>query len=172
MLRVVGEAGDPEVADGEPVVGVEQEVGRLDVAVHDPRRVGGVEAGRGLAQPAHRGLAVDRRVAVARRAQAVGDRPAAEVLHDDVGVVTVLAGVVDRGDVGVLGDARGRARLALEARAGAGIGGVLSAEHLDCDDAVQEEVLDLPDGRHPAAGDVAGHAVALGQLDSRGERHQ
>ena len=57
---------------------------------------------------------------VLRRAQPVGDGAAAEVLHDDVRVVGVLAGVVDRRDVRVLGDARGGARLALEAGAGAG----------------------------------------------------
>ena len=48
-LLFPGEAGDAEVADPEPVAVVEQQVGRLDVAVHDPGGVRGIECGGGLA---------------------------------------------------------------------------------------------------------------------------
>ena len=77
----------------------------------------------------------------------------------------MLADVEDRHDVRLVGDLRGRARLALEAFARAGVGGELGAEHLDRDDPSEEQVLGLPDGGHAAAGDVAGDAVALRQLD-------
>ena len=84
----------------------------------------------------------------------------------------VLADVVDRHHVGVDGEARGGARLALEAPAGALVVGEVLGEHLDRHGAVEQLVLGLPDARHPAGGDVADDAVAGGQGDrSAGPGH-
>src|SRR6185436_4397251 len=89
--RLAGDGRDPEVADREAAVVVEQEVAGLDVAVHDVVAVRAVERDRRLAQPAQR----DREREAAALAQTVGDGPAGEVLHDHEGAVVVLADVVD-----------------------------------------------------------------------------
>ena len=73
----------------------------------------------------------------------------------------VLADVVDRDDVRVVGDARGGSRLALEAARGRGVRGEARREHLDRDEAAEQLVLGSPDRRHPAVGDVADDAVAI-----------
>src|SRR3954453_20116513 len=92
-------------------------------------------------------------------AQALGERPAGEVLHDDVGAVVVLADVVDGHDVPAVAEPRGGAGLAQEALAGA-LGRVVGArEQLHRDEAAEELVLGLPHGGHPAARDVAHHAI-------------
>jgi len=49
-----GRAGDPEVGDVEVVVRVEEQVCRLDVAVHDPVPVRRVQRRRGLLEPGQR----------------------------------------------------------------------------------------------------------------------
>ena len=90
-----------------------QQVARLDVAVDDAGAVGVVEPVAGVADRAH-GLPD---VELAALAQEVGAGGPVDVLHDDVvaAAVRVLAGVEDLHDVRVL-EARGRERLAAEAR--------------------------------------------------------
>ena len=170
-LRVIRQSRDAEVADREAIVRVEQEVRGLDVAMDDPRGVGDVQPGRGLSQPAQRRRDGHPLAGVARGSQPIGHRSAAEVLHDDEGVVAVLADVVDRHDVPLVAHLRGRARLALKPGASTGVGGELRAEHLHGDEAAEQKVLGLPHRGHSAAGDMANDAVALRQGDGRGERH-
>ena len=152
-------AGDPEVGDREPVALVEQQVARLDVAMHDAGVMRGVECAGGLAQPAQRGVVGDR----APLPQPVADRAAAHQLHHHEGAAVVLADIVDRHHVRMRREARGRSRLALEAQPRAVVLGQVGGEHLDRDGAVQDLVVRLPDAGHPAVRDVADDAVALGQ---------
>ena len=85
--------------------------------------------------------------------------------------LVVLADVVDRDDVRVRGEPRGGARLALEAAARALVLAEVGGEHLDRDIAVEQLVVRLPHARHPAAGEMAHDAVAIGQGDAgRGHR--
>jgi hypothetical protein len=160
-LLLPGEAGDAEVADAQPVALVEQQVGRLDVAVDDARGVGGVEPGGRLAQPAQGALRLDLLAA----AQHVGDRAAAHELHDHEGAPVVLGDVVDRHDVRVRGEAGGGARLALEALAGTLVLAEVLGEDLDGDGAVEQLVVGFPDTGHPAVRDVANDLVSIGQRD-------
>jgi hypothetical protein len=76
----------------------EQDVGGLDVAVHEPGGVRGVE-GRGDLHHDRRGLADAERP---RAPQPRGEVLPADVAHDDVGHAVVLAGAVDRDDVRML----------------------------------------------------------------------
>src|SRR5262245_27446303 len=49
----------------------------------------------------------------------------------------------------------------------------MRGQHLDRDVAVEQLVVRLPDARHPAVGDMAHDAIAIGQRDpsSRDRRH-
>ena len=96
------------------------------------------------------------------------DAAAGQQLHHDVGLALVLPDVVDRGHVGVGGEAGGGPRLALEALARAVVLAEVRGQHLDGHGAVQDLVVGLPDARHPAVGDVPDHPVAVGQRDAGG----
>ena len=119
--------GDAEVGQQQAVVlGAQEHVLRLDVAVDDPAPVGVVERGRRLPQV----LARLRQAERALLAQAVVEGAPLDVGHHQVGGVVGLAVVVDGEDVGVVerGD---RLRLALEARQEVGVRGEVGVEHLD-----------------------------------------
>ena len=130
--------GQPEVADAQPALVVEEEVGGLDVAVDEPPPVGVVEA-PGRLQPDQQGLGRAQPPApVEHRAQAA----AAQVLADQVRALVLLAPVVDGHDVGVVEGGRGPG-LGAEAPEEGLVVGQGRVQHLD---------------RHPAAqADVVGH---------------
>ena len=153
----VGRARDAEVGDLDPVVVVEQEVARLDVAVDDPVRVRGVECGRGLAQPLERSADGLRSAAL----EPVGERAAGEVLHDDVGPPLVIADVEDGDRAGGVREPRDGERLAGEAPANRLVVRVAVGEHLDRDDPRQVGILGAIHLAHAAAGDALGVPVAL-----------
>ena len=86
------------------------------------------------------------------RSQALGERLAGEMFHDEVGRAVVAADVVERADVRVRerGDGAG---LPLEARAAVRIGAQFGGEDLDGDRAVEAGVAGLVDLAHAAGAD-------------------
>ena len=109
-------AGDPEVGDQRPALGVDQHVLRLEVAVDDPVLVG---------EPRRLEDLADQRRPPARRQPALDqllERRALDVLHRDVVGAVDLAAVEDADDVRVLepGRRRGLAAEALDELAGPG----------------------------------------------------
>ena len=124
----------------------EQDVGRLDVAVHQSDGVGGVERGGDLRDD--RGGPLGREPPLAREQPLqVG---AADVAHDEVEVAALLARRVDRDDVRVV-DRRRHARLALEALAEPGIGGPLRRDQLEGDGPAERQLGRAIDDAHAAA---------------------
>ena len=107
--RLGQRAGEPEVADAQPSLLAEQEVGGLDVAVHEAARVRVLEAAGGL-EPDHQRL---RRREPGAGVEHGAQAAAAEVLGDEVGLALVVAPVVDREHVRVV-QGRGRLRFGAE----------------------------------------------------------
>ena len=148
--------GDAEVGDLHLAVGADQDVGRLDVAVHEPGLVGEVERGGHLAGDLRRLLGGDPAVG----AQDVGERAAVDVLHGDEVGAGVLAPVVDADDVRVAEVGR-RLRLAPEALDEVGVDGELGEQHLDGDLAVEQAVAPEEHVGHAAAPDALAQLVAI-----------
>ena len=160
--------GEPEVGQVDVLVlalAADQDVGRLDVAVHEPAVVSGVECAgdRGDHTPdlIHAELAaIDDLAQVRARHEA----------HREVEHAVVLAAAVDRDDVGVL--QRGREPgLGLEAGDRVRVLGVLGRDDLQRHGAVQLRVGGLVDHAHAAAIEHALDAVA-GKLGARLESGQ
>ena len=146
-------------------VGGEEDVVRLQIAMNDVRGVGLRERARGLAN--HLGGLVGReRPATDER---LGERLALQVLHHDVGepgigdaVVVDLHGVLRV-------DARGGARLDLEATARIGALRELRSDELDGDAGAETLVVPEPDRAHAArSDDVADLVLSPDHLSTEG----
>ena len=148
--------GDAEVGELHRAVRHDEDVGRLDVAVHHPGLVRGAERQRGLAHDRADPLGLERALALHQRRQ----RLAGHELHDEVGEVVVLAVVEDRRDVRVA-EVRGVEGLAAEPPredlllVGAG------SQHLDGDRPREHGVVGLPDVAHAPGRDARGQRVAV-----------
>ena len=158
-------AGQPEVGDLHHAVVGEQDVLRLDVAVHEP---GAVRRGQRAQHRLHDrdGLGGAEPAAFA---QQVAQRAALDELHDQEDVVPVrvdLVALVVDGDGVEVGEPGGGARLAGEPVAERRVGGQRRGHDLDRDEPVEP----LVDGRvhrgHPAARDTLQDPVAA--LERRG----
>ena len=157
-----GGARDPEVRDVHVVGSVQEQVRGLHVAVDDAFRVRGVERNRGLLEPVERLTGVD-----PAAADAVLERAASEVLHDDERAAFRLADVEDRDDVRTPGEPGRCERLAGEALADTRVLRVALGEDLDGDDAAQQLVGRAVDLAHTARADLLGVAVAIGEVHGR-----
>ena len=131
---------------------VEEDVRRLQVAVHEPALVRMCEAGRHLGRDAQR-LAVGQPLSVAK---AVLERAVRQVLEHHVRPAVGLAVVVERADVRMR-ERCDRASLTLEA-------GPVGArrEHLHGDPPLELVVVREPDGAHRAAAERLEQPVAAG----------
>jgi hypothetical protein len=150
--------GDAEVGEPRIPVGVDDDVGRLDVPVHDPRVVRRLERHGDLGEDAARLLRGDGAPVGDER----GQRAALDELHDEVGGVALLAEVVDRHDVGVL-QAGAVDRLGAEAFEERLLLGRLRTEHLHGDRPLELLVDRVPDLAHAPDGDDLLEAVAPGE---------
>ncbi len=142
-------AGDAEVGDADRLVGGEEQVRGLHVAVDDPARMRDVERRPGLVEPPQRRLRLEW-----AGPETLGERPAGRVLHDDEGEpVLVLAHVVDRDDERLSGQARSRLRLSHEARVELLVLRVPLGQHLDRDRPAENLVLRAKHVAHAAVRD-------------------
>ncbi len=139
--------GQAEVGDVRLAAGIEEDVGRLEVAVQDAVPVGLMH------RPRHRGHQAGGGPAVAGQPRQVAVEAAAvDQLHGEEGVALMPTGLVDGHDVGVI-QAGQRPRLGVQKaldllrRVPAG------QDHLEGDDAVEADLAGLEDDTHPAAGD-------------------
>ena len=151
---VVGGARDAEVDEVREVVVVHQDVGRFDVAVHQPGLVGVVQRRRDLLDDRHRARRVERSgVEQGLQVDAV-DQP-----HGHVQATVDLADVVDRHDVGIVQACRG-AGLAAEPLLEIGVLGEVGEQHLQRHDAVDGGVVGAPHLAHAAAAQQLDQPVA------------
>ena len=148
-------AGDPEVRHLHAALAVDEDVVRLDVAVHDPVPVREAQRREDLARVLDRD--VDRRGAAAD--DQLLERAAVEELHRDVVGVLGLAAVVDRDDVRVV-ERGGVLRLAAEALDELVVVPVAAVEDLDRDAAAELLVFGEVDVGHPAGAELALDPVA------------
>ncbi len=145
----------------------DQDVGRLDVAVHDAARVGVAEAGADLQEDAHALGQGDRRLALDQRAQVV----ALEQLHGHVEPPVGLVHVVDADDVG-MAQLADRLDLATEALVQLFLGGELLGEHLERHRPAQGQVAGAVDHAHGAFAQLVEDLVTAEGGHGRGLRRR
>ena len=146
-VRQVGVLG--AIGDGD------QDVRRLDVAVHQALGVGGVERRGALREQIDRPARIERSRFTDDLAQVGAD----DVVHHEEHEPFLFSGVVDRDHVGVV-DRRGDPHLAPEALPERRVIGQLGRQHLQRVDALQRDVRHPVDDPHAAAADQLVDPVA------------
>ncbi len=152
--------GDGEVGDLQLLGLREQDVRWLQIPVDHPGAVG---VRQGLADIGADGGDPGRgqRSAFCEEAR---ERPAAQVLHNRVGGLVVVPGVIDRSNVGV--DERPRREaLPAELRAEHLVREEVAVEDFDGDLSFQDLVDRPPDNRHPSGANLALQSVPAGEPD-------
>ena len=157
QLGVPMGAGYPEIADLDVVILGDEQVARLDVAMHGAALV--------CSSQTVGSLRPDPRDAFRRQRSFLGHDlrqiPRRDVLHDQPVLVPVLDGVVDRDDVAVIECCR----VASLAESAGEVGLRCSrhaADFLDRDISAEDLVAAQPDRAHPALADGSLHDVAAG----------
>ena len=135
-------AGQPEVGDAQPAIGVEEEIGRLDVTMDHAPSVGVLEPGGDLDAHLDRLFGSEERPGVEHLPQTA----AGQVLEDQIGLIVLFAPVVDLEDVGVVEGCR-RPSLGPETLEEGGIAGQGRMEDLDGHPAMQGDVVGQIDVR-------------------------
>jgi hypothetical protein len=151
-------AGDAEVGDLDDALGVDDDVVRLDVAVHDAVAVRVAERGEDLPRVRDR----HRDGTEPPGPDELLQRPAFDVLHDDE-VRAVRRAAVEDGDDVRMRETGGMRRLAPEALDELLVVRVAVVQDLDGDPAPQLLVLREVDVGHAAAPELARDAVAGGE---------
>jgi hypothetical protein len=143
--NLVGDPGDAEVGDLHPAVRGDQQIARLDVAVHEAGCVRGVQGGGGLRDDVEHPVGGEHMLAF----EDGGERLTRHQLHDEERAALFFAVVEDVCDALVV-DQRGVTRLRTEPLEKARVAQVLILQDLDRDGAPDHEVGGLPDLAHPA----------------------
>ncbi|MEZ4379857.1 MAG: hypothetical protein R3A79_00810 [Nannocystaceae bacterium] len=133
---------EAEVEDARPPVAAEEHVLRLEVAVDEARRVGGVEPPARVAQRPQE--LAPRHVRAAKEAAEI---LAVDELHRQVDAVVVLADLIDLDDEGAR-EARERLGLAEHPLADLRLAGELLLDQLDRDLAIEIDVVAGVDDAH------------------------
>ena len=154
-LRALGQAEVEELRLAAPG---HEDVGGLDVPVHDAAGVRGLEGVGDLDAEIEQGVELE-----GSRGEAVAQGFAFEQLHGDERLPVVLVDVVDRTDVGVL-ERGGGAGLALEPLEGLRIADQILGQELQRDAAAELQVLGLVDDAHAAAAELREDAVVRNGL--------
>ena len=161
QLELAEVADQAEVGELGMLAAGEQDIGRLDVAMDQPRLVRGTEGQDDLADE---GGGPDRVEGSLLGERLLEADPAGDVFHLDVVIPAVVAQVVDRHDVGV--DQVGHdAGLGPEVLAHLGlVGHEPRVHHLDGAGAVEPEVLGAVDASHRTAADHRPEAILAERL--------
>ena len=146
--NLVGDPGNAEVRDLDAPLGRDEQVARLDVAVHQPGIVCRVQRGCRLRDDVEHLVGGQHALPLEDRRESL---PRHE-LHDQIGASILFAVVEDVGDSLVV-DERGMPSLGAEALQKSGVTEVLVFQDLDGDGAPDDQVGRLPDLTHPADGD-------------------
>ena len=146
----VGLLCEPEVAEVHVVAAREEDVGRLDIAMHQAAGVGGVERGADLVDDTRRSA----RFEVALRGDQGPEVRALDEPHHDEEHAVLVAGLEDGNDVLVVDRSR-EPGLAAEALAKARVARMLRANELEGHHALERELLGPVDDTHLSAADDA-----------------
>ena len=142
--------------------GVEQDVGRLQVAVDHPALVGELDGFRHLHHQLG-GLPGQQRAI----GQAVGEALTLDEAHTEVMLALVLADLVNRHDAGVIKVGRSLG-LGVEPLDVGLVGELTGEDHLERDRTIQAHLSRLEHDAHAAAGDFADDFVVTEVADSGG----
>ena len=145
--------GQPEVEDLGVAPGRHEDVGRLDVAVHDALHVRGIEGVRQLRPEVEDALGAQGAPADARP-----QRLALEQLHHQEVAAVMLANVVNRADVRVV-ERRGGARLPAEPGDRLLVLGERLRQELECHLPAEPRVLGPIDLAHATLADLGGDSI-------------
>jgi hypothetical protein len=160
--RVVNSACDAKVGEPDPSTRLEDQVGRLDVAMNHTEPVGVIESSSNLGDDVDNGLRAEGPVF----GHMNGQRRPFDQFLDDEGPVGVLTTVV-HGDDPRVTEARRRLRLPLETLSRFGIVGEMGKQTLDGDIPAEEGVLGPPHRGHATGADLLDRLVAISDHEAR-----
>ncbi len=157
--RITDSSGNAEVGD-ECVARIEQDVRRLDVAMHDFGVMRVAQRVRHLTRDLNR--VADGKLALAHETES--ERFSLDVRHDVVHQTTGLVRVVQRQNVWVM-QAGGDLDLVQESRC-ANFGGEVGTEHLDRDLSLVLQIVGEEHGRHSALSEFPLEPISVGDCNA------
>ncbi len=161
---LAGDPRQPEVGDAHPPVAVQHDVGRLEVAMHDPALVRRAETGADL--PRHFQRAIFRKAADAF--QEGGEVFAVYVFHREERMPVDFVDVVDAADVRMRDLAR-HSNFAVQLRESRRIAVHVGGQELERDRLSELQIVGAEDLAHPAAAKTSDDAVAAAEDRPRRE---